>query len=192
MIKPRGSGTGNGKLPSGASSRLGAILAGKTHEVLVPLEIPRIGPAQIRLLRRHEQEEVDVAVAVWAAELATEHGISVELLSASGLLPLASRTTLETMSRAVRDPENPDNAFGPLDEWNRLDDQQLGACEQAYVDLRAQLDPFAVEIPAAELTLITEAAKKKDVNRLFNCGAAKLVAYAIAMADLAASSPTPK
>ncbi len=186
MIKPRG-GSGNGKLPSGASSRLGAILAGKTHEELVPIEIPRVGPAKLRLLRRHEQEAVDVAVATWAATVATEAGISVELLSASGVLPLASRTSQEIMARAVRDPESPDNAFGTLEEWGNLDDQQLGYCEQQYAELRLRLDPFSVELAPLELEAITEAAKKKDEIRLFNFGASRLVAYVIATASPPAS-----
>lgn len=170
-----------------AGTRLGAILAGKTHEVVRVVDLPRIGPVAIRLLRRAEAEEVDIEVTTWLVGLAKQRGLAADELMAAGTVPISSRTFVETLARAVRSPEDPSQPFGTVAEWAQLDDEVLGEAVAAYDGLRAELDPLSGALTPEEFDAIVEAGKKNDRIRLFGFGASKLSACVHALVSRPAS-----
>lgn len=159
-----------------ASTRLGVILAGKTHEVVRELELPRIGKVAIRLLRRTEAEDVDLEVTSWLVRQAKERGVSADELMAAGTLPLSSRTALEKLARALRDPTDHAKPLGTVEELEQLDEEILGEAWVAYESLRLDLDPLSGELSPEELEAIVDAGKKNDRIRLFGFGFSKLCA----------------
>jgi hypothetical protein len=169
------------------ASRLGRILAGGAHVELRPLELPRgLGRAQVRLPSRREAELVDLAVADWLRQLATERELGeAELVGAR--MPINKRHALHTVAVAVRDPDDPALPFGSVEEWEQLDEEIVGVAYQAIEDLRAELDPLAGGLTEDEAAAIAEAIKKKDATLLFVVGLPKLVAWLLTTGDPPAS-----
>lgn len=173
-----GDATKPGGGTAGMASRLGKILAGGAAiDRCRDIDIPRLGPAKLRLLRRREEEAVDVALASWAQKVAEERGASVDALIATGIMPLAKRRVHETLAIAVRDPDDPDKPFGTLEEWAELDDDLLGELNVAYEDLREENDPIARPLTDAQVEEIWAAIGKKNWNLLCACGARMLVSF---------------
>lgn len=160
------------------ASRAAAVLAGKTHEVVRTVELARVGRVGVRLLRRAEQEQVDIDVTTWLLRAARERGVSPDDLLGVGTLPLNSRKTVETLARALRDPDDPAKPWAAsVDEIVQFDDEILGEMTAAYHALRVELDPLGGTLTPEEFTAIVEAGKKKDRIRLFEFGASKLSAF---------------
>jgi hypothetical protein len=161
--------------PSEPGTRLGRILAGGAPDELRPYEVRGLGRVVLRLLRRREEEEVDLAVARWLADRAREIG-GADVVSAVGM-PVTKRTCHETLCRAVRDPDDPTVAFGSFEDWGEIDDEILGVLWVHYTDLRAELDPVAAEVTEAEAAAILDALAKKNWSLVSSFGSVKLTAW---------------
>jgi len=169
-------------------SSLGAVLAGA--RVYEPVTVPRVGVAgKVRLLTRGEERALDLELARWVAGAAVEE----RYLMIAGGLTVSSERAVRTLAVAIRQPgagETP--PLASLEDWDEADDGQLGELYRAYEDLRAALDPEAMELSPAEVAAIRDAVKKKDATLLLGFGSRRLSAWLCSTAGQLATSPTPR
>lgn len=147
--------------------------------------LPVIGRVYIRLLGHTVSNQVE--------------GATFGAMAEAKLPPIALHAwsydiqrTARTLAQAARNPENPDEPMGPLEEWIVLDDDLLFACGQIYKDVKERLDPVGALFLAPDTAdEITEAFKKKDASTLRSQGVALLVNWLLSGAVQLSSSPTP-
>lgn len=96
---------------------------------------------------------------------------------------------VQTLARAVRDPKDKRMPLAPIEDWrDTLDDDQIAALYLEYKDLATRLDPIgATDLTPHELTVIEDAAKKKDVDSLMSFGSLKLALFMTTSVDRPAS-----
>lgn len=181
--------------PSSMETALGVALSGGAARVLRPVDVP-IGQATvaavIRLLDHREMQEVACELATWLRQLEQERNVSPIELAAAGGMPIAAERAARTVARAVRDPRDPSRPFGTLDEWVQLGQRTIELVFGVYCDLAEQLDPLReVLLDAATIADLTDAVKKKDLDRLSAFGARTLAIYTLTSGSPHASSSTP-
>lgn len=164
--------------PVAAGELVAAILAGRVHvDVVVPRTDVR---ATMRLLTRAETAEVRTATRdVLTRRRVPERGMED---GRDWLEEVATRT----IAIAVRQASDPTLALAPLEEWEQCDDDQIAVLWLQYTDLEessAQIETLS----DGELTVLTEAAKKKDEVALRSFGSRKLAHFATTLVDRPAS-----
>jgi hypothetical protein len=153
--------------------------------VFVDVTIPRTALAgRMRLLSRGERRMVTAAAR---KELAAKgFPVDVNAVVALGATDeWNAEIAIRTLAIAVRDPKNAGHVLGTLEDWQELDDEQIGALWARYEDLRAELDPLAdsATVTEADLGAIRDAAKKKELTLLMSYGSQKLARFAITTVD---------
>lgn len=171
------------------ATRLSSIIAGATTVVLIDIEIPRTGiVAKMRLMSRHEEEGVTLAIAKWLVD----SGSMPALSAAGGGMSISGKQAVLSLACAVRDPEDPSLPFGTVDDWSALDDTVIGPVWHRYQDLVEELDPMrAGELTDVDFAEVMAAVKKNDLSLARGFGVPKLFACLRSMADRLATSPTP-
>jgi hypothetical protein len=173
--------------PRLVTTALGALLAGRLRPVSRRVHLPgELGEAVLRLLDAAGEEEVTLELAAWLRQLSEDTGISPELLSATGQIPIAARTAQHTLARVVRDPGDESKPFATLEEWRRLDEHTIGEAFQIYQDLVGELDPLRRALTDSERAEVTAAVAKKDATQLFAFGLRRLVGWLTSTAGLPA------
>jgi hypothetical protein len=185
---PLGKIAANGKLvpaqpPPDTKSKLAQVIGGRRGE---DATLPVIGPVWMELLGSAKSTEIAAAADREIAELGFTDG------SAGAAIRFEAARALRTLAAGVRDPADHGKAFGTLDEWRDLvDDQLLNACWQAYGEMQERLDPLERPLTEEEFGAIEAAVKKKDGAVLRSFGIARLCAWLVSTADPPAISPTP-
>jgi hypothetical protein len=108
-----------------------------------------------------------VAIDDWNAEFAVRH-----------------------LAIAVRDPIDASKPLDSLDEWRECDDDQIESLWSDYKDHRQRIDPLgngAAPLSDAEMSLIEDAVKKKELAVLMSFGSLKLASYLTTSAERPAS-----
>jgi len=97
------------------------------------------------------------------------------------------------LAQAVRDDEDPTHRapFGTLEQWGEEPDDFIVACIRVYKDVKARLDPAAVDdISDETIEEITELFKKKDWTQLRSIDGVTLANWLRTGAVQLSSSPT--
>lgn len=148
--------------------------------------LPVLGPAYVRLVGHVASNEIESGVL---SEMKRLDLPATSLFAFTYELERDARTLAE----AVRDPGDPTEPFGTLEEWRALDDDVIFACYKVYADVKERLDPVGADaLTEGQLAEIGEAFKKKDWSFLRSLGVVLLVNWLRTMDDRPASSPTPK
>jgi hypothetical protein len=152
----------------------------------VDVEIPGTeAVGKMRVLTRSES----LTVKAEALELFRDRG----LVAVDGSIPpvAAEDWRCELAARhlaiAVRQADDLDLPLAPVEDWrDELSDEQLSGPWDRYQDLRDRLDPLGVDskpLSEAEIAVMREASKKKDVLLLRSFGLHKLALYVATSAD---------
>jgi hypothetical protein len=174
---PLGKIAANGKLvpaqpPPDTKSKLAQVIGGRRGE---DATLPVIGPVWMELLGSAKSTEIAAAADREIAELGFTDG------SAGAAIRFEAARALRTLAAGVRDPADHGKAFGTLDEWRDLvDDQLLNACWQAYGEMQERLDPLERPLTEEEFGAIEAAVKKKGRSRLEElryCEAVRLACF---------------
>jgi hypothetical protein len=175
-----------------ANSAIGAALAGGVGRVFRDVTVPGIGPAKLRLLDHREQQEVNVELASWLAQLERDRGVHFNALAVAGGNSLTAERAVRTLAHAVREPGDVERPLGSSDEWARLGAPTISAVWSDYEDLVEALDPFSDEasVDPATRAAYLDAVKKKDRATLCTFGARTLAILRLSSDDPPASSET--
>lgn len=150
-----------------AGDLVASVLETRTH---VDVTVPRTEvKGRMRLLTRAETKSVRADARRECQRL----GLKDEEYGRDFLDEVGVRS----VALAVRQPGNEALALAPLEEWEACDEDQIAALWQQYKDLEEHLDPLGAECTEAEVTLIAEAAKKKDAILLRSFGSRKLASF---------------
>lgn len=101
--------------------------------------------------------------------------------------------TKHILAWSVRCADNHAEPFGTIEQWGTVDADVMMAAGQAYMDVRARLDPLAnPALTDDECREILYAIEKKNAQLLMSYGVAKLSLFLLTTAAQPLSSPTPK
>lgn len=166
---------------------LAAAIGARVH---VDVTIPRTEiRGRMRLITRLENSEARGA----ARKVLKDNGIPTDIAQLNAPTVIDewnNEIAVQTLARAVRDPKDQRLQLAPIEDWREaLDDDQIAALYLEYKDLATRLDPIGSkgELSPHELTAITQAAKKKDVDLLMSYGSLKLALF-MATSDAPPSS----
>lgn len=178
---------GRADMPDPAPTKLGSlsILAGRGEFV----EIPLLGRAWMQLVPHRNRNEIEGAVR---HELEA-HQIRIEPSATGHRLAFDAEIAVQTLARAVRDPDDPTHKtpFGTLAEWADLDEDVITAAWHVYNDTRYRLNPLdSIQLSEADLEGIRFAIQKKSAPLLRCFGVARLSLYLLTTESLPASSTT--
>lgn len=162
-----------------APSRVRGLAELVGARVFVDVTIPRTQvTGKMRLISRAETALVN-ADARDALKLPLD---SKSLLGPGVMEDWLAEVAVRTLAIAVRDPDEIDKPLDDVDTWRELvDDDQIAALWEQYKALAAKHDPLgetgAMLLSEDEITQLTNALKKKDVDLLIGFGSRKLASF---------------
>lgn len=160
------------------------VLAGgrRGEEVVLPV----LGRVWIELPGARAWQEMEAAVRremrrLEVGELGIETAAQYE-----------AERALRVLAMSVRDADHHDVAFGSLEDWGELaDNDVIIPAWHAFEDVRERLDPVTTELSAEDAIAIGVAVKKNDPSLLRAFGVVKLSAWLASMGSLLLSAATP-
>lgn len=157
-----------------AGELISALVEGRRYtDVLIPRTSKR---AKMRLLTR--------------AEVAQVKADAREALASIGCVGPAVGTWQEwheeiatrTVAIAVREYDNPELQLATVEDWQRADDNTIGALFIKYQDFDREMDPLSKADTSQEMIREVEAGiKKKSLALLMNSGSHKLASYLLTL-----------
>lgn len=165
-----------------AQSRLAKFQAlGSRGEFVV---LPLLGKAWIEIAGHELVNQIEAEVFGEMNRLGFQYNVITALT-------YELERAMRTLAACVRDPDDTTKPFGTLEQWRRVDDDIINACNLVYGDVRMRRDPIGVATLSEEDTAaILSALEKKNATELRSHGVATLSLFLLSMADRLASSPT--
>lgn len=164
-------------------SRLGVTFASGVRGM--HRDVPVLGRVYVRLLGHTDVQQVEADTYARMREL----GIQLDAITA---LSYEAERQARTLALAFRDPDNHDEPFGTVEDWQRVDADLLNSCAHVYGDTREELSPVPIPLDGDTTAAITAAVEKKSATLLRSYGVANLAAWLITTGGLPAISPTTK
>lgn len=176
-------------LPPKPTTKLGGILLEKANPAATPapakmsllaqlaargklVEVPGLGPMYLRLIGVGDYIQVSADVD---REMRAQ---SVEL-NVSTIDRFELARAARTLAIVARSADDHAEAFGSLDEWRSLDNDQLAAAWKVYSDLRDEMDPLNAPLTDEDRHGLTRVIMKRDREALARFGTDRIVKFMI-------------